>query len=506
MSTIGTLTAIIAANTSGFEQGMKRTQSAMGGVGGSAKGLGSIMSGPLAVGMGIAAAGIGAVAAMTNTLKRMDDLVDTADQIGIATDSLISLRFAADQGGSSAAGMDAALGTMVKNVGLTSMGMGKAGKSIDELGLNVEQLRGMAPDKMFSTFADAISKHGNKSEQAALASRIFGDEGKKLISVLRGGSAGLEEYNRQAEASGRLLGDGAREAAEAHDALGRMGGTVQALSDKLTIALVPAIVATEGALSRSMPTIIEFTEGVADSFADVARLVEFVLNGFENPTVIQSGINRALEDSLKKAAGEAANLNDEMDKLAAKQEDEIMKIMFGLGNKLNGPESTMDQLKRLGAAPEMLAEADRMQKAIDSHKALTDSIKEENEAYDKLREAAERVFDFTRTPIEKLQDEMDNLRELFNKSLIDFATFSRAADNLQADFNSTIPKAEQSRSVGFAAQGSAAAFSIVNQNRQSGLESIARQQLRKQAEQIAAVKDVVKEVGQLREELSVVRL
>lgn len=489
---IGTLTAVISAQTSGFEQGMKRSQAAMGGLSSGSKSLGADL-----LKMAIPAVTVGgALVAVSKSLERMDNLVDVADSIGITTDSLISLRFAAEQGASSAEGMDSALGTMVKNVGLTGMGVGRAAASIKELGLNVDDLQGMAPDKMFATFAEAISKVEDKTEQAAIASRIFGDEGQKLLSVLRGGSAGLAMTDAQAEALGLHLGEGARRAAEAHDALQRAGGAAQAMGDAIAIELAPSIIKLVDLLERNRSKVAEFAGFlgyVAEQAAEGALALADLAGGLIDPASMMPEFatnTKAAADGLRAMKEEAAAAKSELAE-AAREEQKILDIVGDLESKRNaqlGGNKTLDDLDRLGALPEVKDHAAQLQKEIDAHDALADKMAEQQAAQDALARSAEDLVDKMRTPYEVLQDEMEKVLELFNQGMIDFVTFSRATANLQEQFEKdNAPRGGGNRSVGFMAEGSAAAFSTANQYRNSGMEDLARQALRKQAEEIKAV-------------------
>ncbi|MCE9556772.1 MAG: hypothetical protein K8T91_25775 [Planctomycetes bacterium] len=438
------------------------------------------------------------VATVMDTFERMDTLVDTADSIGIATDSLISLRFAAEQGASSAAGMDSALGTMNKNVGLAAMGMGRAGDTIKRLGLDVQKLKSMRPEQMFSTFADAISRISDPAEQAAVASRIFGDEGQKLLSVLRGGAGAFAAADAQAEKMGLHLGEGARQAAEAHDALLRMEQSATALGDSLISGLAPAITNLSGELEKSMPAIKDFLSGVGQVANDMlkgSRRLGFILAGDSEGlagldkvagTPMDPDVQRNAANGFKKITQEAINLGDELEK----QQKQIENIMGNLSEKMNGPKSIQDQLRGLGAGPETLEEARKMEYIIGVQEQITAEIEKQRQAYINLARDAGRVSEKMRTPLEELQAETKHLTEMFNAGLLDFVTFSRAAADLQKDFEKSLPKQEAPRSAGFMAEGSVAAFSNANINKTNGLENIARQQLRKAGEAVAATAQV----------------
>jgi hypothetical protein len=442
---------------------------------------------------------------MSDTFARMDDLVDTADIIGINTDALIGLRFAADQAGSSAEGMDAALQTMMKNIGLAGMGQGRAGKALKELNLEVAALSNLSPDQMFRTIAQAIGQLSDESQQSAIASRIFGDEGQKLLNLFRSG--GLEDAITQAGQLGLTMGEGARQAAEAHDAMRRVSGAVQALSDKIIIALAPSILRlvdlftkNESKLVRLAQVLGEIAEDAAEGVFALAETLGLLIDPLQNAPVplnnTAKGI-REVGDAAAKAGQQIVELGEDFEPV-----EHIEKILTDLNSKLvdlkmAGENKDLEMLKALGATPEQLEEAESLQRQITEQKALADL---EDQRLETLREwgrEAQRVFESTRTPLEKLESEMGNLQLLLEQGMIDFATFSRAAANLQEDFNRSLPRGERSRSPELAAAGSAAAFSIINNaNKADTLEDIARKQLQKQAEEIIAAHGIEKAVNE----------
>lgn len=413
------------------------------------------------------------VGAFSDTLERMDTLVDTADNLNIATDALISLRLAAEQSGSSAAGIDAALGAMNKNVGLAAMGVGRAGAAINELGLDVQALKSLAPEQMFSTFADAISKVDDKSQQAAIASRIFGDEGGKMLTLLRGGSSGLAEFDKQAEEMGLHLGQGARDAATAHDAIAALTTSITGLGDAIVNAAAPAL-------------------------TDFAKDLQFLVNEINSFLNALAELNRLRGG--KSGGGGAVATPDAapvvaVNKELQKAQQELGKLMIAMQEQVITQDMTAAQkaaraAAKLNATPQDQAMIARMQEMLEKHNAQTAAIEKQREAYQKLARDAAAVTEKMRTPLETLQAEMAHLTEMFNAGLLDFVTFSRAAADLQKDFEKTLPKQEGPRSAAFMAEGSAAAFSNANINKTNGLENIARQQLRKQGEAVTAMAQV----------------
>ena len=110
-------------------------------------------------------AGGGLAALTAQAFGSIDALAKTADKLGIATDKLTELQFAAEQTGASAETMNLGLQRMVRRVSEAAKGGGSAAKTLKEIGINAQALNAMSPDQQFKTLADAISKTQNPADQ-----------------------------------------------------------------------------------------------------------------------------------------------------------------------------------------------------------------------------------------------------------------------------------------------------------------------------------------------------
>jgi hypothetical protein len=221
----------------------------------------------IAVGATAAAGAIFGIAASTAALG--DNVAKTADRLGIGIGALQELRYAAERTGVDVGTFDKAMEGMQKRLGEAAGGTGTAVDALKALGLSASDLIAMEPDAAFYAIADAMANVGTVAERTALSSDVFGRSGVALLNMTREGSAGLEEYGRQAQRTGNILSDeAARDAEVFQDRLLDTQMVVKGLKNTIGAALMPVV---SDAMERFSTYVIENREQVelwATTFAE----------------------------------------------------------------------------------------------------------------------------------------------------------------------------------------------------------------------------------------------
>jgi len=205
------------------------------------KDLGMASAGFSKLAKGVAAfatiAGIQRLGTMVrDAANRLGDLKDASDAIGITTDAMQELTYAAQLSGVSADLLQTSLAKLSKNLGDASMGGSAAKKALDALGLSGSSLAAMPLDKALGVVADKMSMIENPAERAALATELFGKSGLKMVNMLANGSAGLDAMAAEARSLGVVINrDVIENAAAAAD---RLDALSMVISANLTEALV----------------------------------------------------------------------------------------------------------------------------------------------------------------------------------------------------------------------------------------------------------------------------
>lgn len=286
MSLLGGIQVRIGADTSGLESGMKRAGVTV------KNGVKQIRQSANQYAKWGAAAGAAATAAAAaiyrSTSQQIDQLAKTSDRLGIATEELQALQFAAEQTGVESRTLEMGLQRMTRRISEAAKGSGEAKDAIKELGLDAKNLSQLPLEQQFTSIAGAMEGVSNQGDKVRLAMRLFDSEGVALINTLDAGEEGLQGFADEAERLGLSLTrvDAARVEA-ANDAINRAQTMIQGQLQQAVVELAPFIEALADEISRigsefddAGGTALNAAESIATGFGkigDVFRGVELAL-------------------------------------------------------------------------------------------------------------------------------------------------------------------------------------------------------------------------------------
>lgn len=281
----------------------------------------------------------------------------------------------------------------------------------------------------------------SKDSYAAAINRFFSPEDLAIVNVqlaearavlaqmnaLRGATAGAGRGSVNPSAPGSDNGptaldriNGAKAAEEAAKSAKKSEeerlAVLKGLSDEIT-----KLVSGEDELTLAK------LRGLGASAEQVAKAAELIRKRNE-----LSEADKARE----KATSDANGRENERAGILKGLNEEITKLKFGEDGLL------ATRLRSLGASEQEIAVAVELMRQRaglkEAEKEREDALKEQKKAADdaiaaqeKLADAGKRVFDDTRTPLEKYNIEMERLRGLLDANVISMDTFGRAAK--QAD-------------------------------------------------------------------------
>jgi hypothetical protein len=170
------------------------------------------------------------------------ELADMSSRTGMTVESLSELQYAAQQTGTDLAGVEAAARKMQKGLGEAALGSDDAKVAFEALGLSVDALLKMSPDRQFQTVAKAISYIHDPTLQAAAAMKVFGKSGTVLLPMI----ADMGTLTKRARDLGLVM---SREDAESADELGDAIDTLTAAVKRTVVVIGAALgpVLTEAA-------------------------------------------------------------------------------------------------------------------------------------------------------------------------------------------------------------------------------------------------------------------
>lgn len=193
------------------------------------KGLSDSEKAVLAMSAASAALAASVVAVAQATANFNDQQIKAARVAGIAVEKFSALSVAAQFSGATQEQVVKALG---KLAALTP----DASKKLTAYGVAMRDANGQIKDneELLSAIADRMQQLEKPSDKTALAIAAFGEEGAKLVNVLKDGSAGLEAFQKEAEKAGLIVTERAGVAAEIYnDNLTRLNMSAKGLVNSL---------------------------------------------------------------------------------------------------------------------------------------------------------------------------------------------------------------------------------------------------------------------------------
>lgn len=360
--TIGGVVIDFIANTAGFENDLAKVEKAasrtgrnagqsLGGIGrgldGAAGSIKNFAAGFFSLQglVGGVVAGLG-VSSLVDGLSRVLDvtgeLVDTADRLGVTTDALQELRFAAGQSGVGADQLDTALTKLSTKLGEFASGGKEATDAFTKLGLASQLNSGelQTTDQVLEAVAGKLSEFSTTAEASAAAADLFGDRlGPKLVGFLRTGQDGIRSLREDARNLGIVMSSELVAQSEAAgDKLAALGNVISSTVTVAIAQLTPKIGEIAQSFLDSLPAIQRW---INETFEGVGRVIE----GF-----------RVLDTAIKSLDIGAAlgSLNDALGGAFEVREGSIADQVFKLIGA--GATDAADKVKQLDSQLQIMDE------------------------------------------------------------------------------------------------------------------------------------------------------
>lgn len=244
---LGSLTVDVIAKVGGFTKGMTQAERQAD------KSSKEIERRLKKLGKGIdaafqlAAAGIVAgttalVAGVKAAVDRADDLSKAAQKIGITTEALSALAYAAQLADVDLGTLQGGLARLTKFQNEAAQGTEKNVALFEALGITFQNVDGSLRDTeaVFRDFAKVFQALPDGANKTALALDVFGKSGANLIPLLNGGADGLDEMREKAERLGIVVStETGKSAEEFNDRLEDLKLAATGLATALAVELLP---------------------------------------------------------------------------------------------------------------------------------------------------------------------------------------------------------------------------------------------------------------------------
>jgi hypothetical protein len=195
-----------------------------------------IRSGILGLGAALAGAVVGMGALVQGTANAAVQARRLSEATGMSAQTFQELGYAASSVGVDANSLRSVFIALSERALGASKGVGEYSETFSKLGVRVRDASGQlkSSDVLFKEIADAFQRMPAGVAKSAAASKLFGEQGAKLLPVLNSGSAGLQALAEDARALGVVLGPEAIEAADRYDtATGRVVAAMAGLRNAI---------------------------------------------------------------------------------------------------------------------------------------------------------------------------------------------------------------------------------------------------------------------------------
>lgn len=288
-----------------------------------------------AIGVALAAGAAAAGYAIKSAIDEMDDIGKTAQKIGVTTEALSGLQYAAELSDVSVGELQGGLTRLVRaqaDVAKGSADQAALFRAIGVEALNADGTLRNAGEVMLEV-ADKFAGMKDGADKTAVAVALFGRAGANLIPLLNGGAGAIADATEELRTFGGVVDKEAAEAAEQfNDNLTRMGKAIQGASLHAAQELLPA-------LNDIAQRIVDMAKdpAIQHSLADAIQTIGNVAIETAQGIVTMTNVLGYLWDEAKQFAGIVRN-------------DDIVRLqerLAGLQGQLAGMEAG-----RMGESPQ----------------------------------------------------------------------------------------------------------------------------------------------------------
>ena len=306
----------------------------------------SVSAASIAKGLATAAAAAAAALAYVGkqVINTQDHLSKMSQSLGMSTESLSQLSYAADLSGTSAEEFEKALGKLSKNAFAAARDGGTLTKVWDQLGVTLKNSDGTlrSNEELLLDVADQFSKMEDGVAKTGMAMEVFGKSGAKLIPFLNQGREGITALMQEADALGVTLDTEAGRAAEQfNDNLTRLKTAATGVVNQATQAFLPTLVALTDRFVKSakegggFKVAIELLAGTFKTLVSAGIIVKSVFEqlgrvvygvGAAVVRVAQGEFRLAKEEITSAFAEAQANVTGDLELIAQVWSDTVPQV------------------------------------------------------------------------------------------------------------------------------------------------------------------------------------
>ena len=330
------------------------------------------------------------IASVKQVTSKLDDIGKTADQIGITTDALQLLRATAESAGVTQDELDKSVEKLGKGLAEAAMGIGTAKDALKSLNLDASDLIGLGLDGAMGAIADEINKIPSPMEKTAIAMQLFGRSGAPMINLLREGSAGMAQMQKEARALGIVIDeDLIRNAEEAQTQIDLMSRVINANLSSALVDLAPLLTKTAEGFAR-------IAAGAGSLFSQIREIREIGLgeaagtDAFVDSLIEQAEAAGTLQSQIEAVRDAKANMGLDLESGVAGEITGVIEYTDAVENLKQALKQADPSIQSNIAAEELAKVVQQSDLALASALIQNEALKEQNRLRSIGAEAAER--------------------------------------------------------------------------------------------------------------------
>jgi hypothetical protein len=301
MASLGSLVVSLAMDTAKFT----------GDIGKAARGMDNLAKQAGKIGVALGASVAAGATALGYLVKSSIDAADAssklAQSVGVTTEELTALTYAADLSGVSQDDLAASLAKLARHAAEAAAGGKGAAAVYEAMGIAITDGNGnlRSTTELLGDVAEKFASYENGAAKTALAQDLFGKSGAKLIPFLNSGRAGLKEMADEASKLGLILTTESGVAAEKfNDSLTRLAKVQTGFVNNLTQAMLPALEFVSNDLNNAALR----TNGFKDATVDLVQLLSKLLVPLEAVAVLAVNVGYVFKQTGNEIGGMAAQI------------------------------------------------------------------------------------------------------------------------------------------------------------------------------------------------------
>ena len=298
MASIGKVSAVFTASTSGLTSGVKAASSSFRSLQSDTSSLNSSMRALVAINGAqlfgsIASSAISGARSLLSYADSQSQVIDSASKmaarLGMTYGEFAGLTLAADLAGESMETIGKASQRAEIAFAKAAGGSKVATAAFAGLGLSVQELGGMSASERFDAIAAAIAKIPSEGQRAKAAVDLFGKAGSELLPLFSGGVDGIAQARKEAERLGlALTSTQGREVEAMNDSFTMVSKTVAGITQQVVAYMAPAVRRISEAFVKMVGDIGGQTigqrigQGIIDGAKYLATVADLIANGFRD--------------------------------------------------------------------------------------------------------------------------------------------------------------------------------------------------------------------------------